>query len=199
MSDTTTTAEATQSPEAIGRVFFKYRDYTPIPLIILLLMFAKPTVITATLGLVTIMFGELIRVYSVAFIGSISRTRKDNTGSHLIRTGPFSYVRNPLYVGNFFITAGVAIFGGSYLVLFLAVALFCTQYHFVVKYEESILRQKFGPEYVSYCQDVPPWFPKRSIKLEDMEWPNNFTPAIRSERRTLTTIVVLVVILALMG
>ena len=94
----------------IGEWFFKYRDYTPIPLIIALLFVNDPTVFSATIGLLAVVFGELFRIYTVAFIGTVSRTRSDSTGQKLVTNGPFGIVRNPLYVGNFFIVLGFALF-----------------------------------------------------------------------------------------
>ena len=134
--------------EAIGQWFFKYRDFTPIPLIILLLIFSEPTILTAMLGTLVIMSGELIRVYSVAFIGSISRTRKDRTGGNLVDSGPFGLVRNPLYVGNFFITMGFSLFGGNLYIAILGFVMFSVQYFFIVKYEENLLRKEFGDNIV---------------------------------------------------
>jgi len=172
----------------IGKKLFSWRDYTPIPLIIILLLAGHPTVLSATLGLLLVFVGELVRVYSVAFIGKVSRTRSDSLGAKLIRQGPFAYVRNPLYVGNFFITIGISIFGGSIFVALLAAALFAFQYFYIVKYEESLLQKKFGEEYVVYMQEVPAWFPKRLPSLAELEWPDSFAGALHSERRTLLAI-----------
>lgn len=190
-------ASGEQSPERIGELFFKYRDYTPVPLILLLLLLAKPTVGSATIGMFLLLCGELIRIYAVAFIGSISRTRKNQTGSNLITTGPFGYVRNPLYVGNFLISFGVAVYGGNNFISVLTVLLFAMQYYFIVKYEENLLHERFGDEYRAYCEQVPAWFPRRSIKLEDLEWPDSFTAAFRSERKTLMAIAAMIIILML--
>ena len=77
------------SAVGIGEVLFRYRDYTPVPLVLLILICAKPSAFLATLGVLAVAAGELIRVYSVAFIGAISRTRKDHTGPRLITEGPF--------------------------------------------------------------------------------------------------------------
>ncbi|WP_141732104.1 methyltransferase family protein [Oligoflexus tunisiensis] len=181
----------------LGEWFFKARDYTPIPLIFLLLIFGHPTVKSATIGLLLIMLGELFRIYSVGFIGTISRTRSQSTGQRLITEGPFSFVRNPLYVANFLITLGFTVFGGSLWLLALTVVLFVVQYYFIVAYEENLLLAKFGEEYEDYRMRVPRWIPDRWPNLDQMMWPDTFTPALKSEKRTLTTIFSLIFLLAL--
>jgi protein-S-isoprenylcysteine O-methyltransferase Ste14 len=184
----------------IGERLFQWRDYTPIPLIVLVLFAAEPTVRTATLGTLLCIAGELIRIYSVAFIGSVSRTRNTTTtGGNLIRTGPFAHVRNPLYVGNFLITAGVAIFSGVTWLAILAVVAFAFQYYCIVKYEEKLLLEKFGHEYEQYMQAVPAWIPARLPPLEAVEWPESFSPALKSERRTLAAVALMLLALALLA
>lgn len=183
----------------IGEWFFRYRDYTPIPLIILLLIFGRPTVLAATFGIISIVAGELFRIYSVGFIGTVSRTRSQSTGQRLIAEGPFAYVRNPLYLGNFLITAGFGLYGGVPWIFVLTVVLFWVQYYFIVQYEENLLKSKFGPEYLDYLERVPRWIPLAWPKLEEIIWPDTFSPALKSEKRTLTTIFVLLLLLALRG
>lgn len=184
----------------IGQKLFEWRDYTPIPLILLVLFTAEPSVRSATLGTLLAIAGELVRVYSVAFIGSISRTRNtSSTGSGLITRGPFSWVRNPLYVGNFFITFGMAVFSGISWVMVLTVLLFAFQYYAIVKYEEKLLTERFGAEYEAYMKTTPAWFPSRLPSLEGLEWPDTFTPALRSERRTLTAIGIMLLALVLVS
>lgn len=181
----------------IGEWFFKSRDYTPIPLIILLLIFCEANALTATLGLILITFGELFRIYSVAFIGTVSRTRSHSTGQKLITSGPFSYVRNPLYVGNFGITAGVALFGGVIWIFVATVLLFALQYYFIVRFEEDLLLERFGEEYAEFMRTTPRWVPAHLPKLEAVEWPDNFSHSLKSEKRTLTTIFALCILLAI--
>ena len=179
----------------LGRVLFEWRDYTPIPLLVLMILVARPTALSSTIGLLLMLSGEVIRIYSVAFIGSVSRTRSDSTtGGALIRTGPFALVRNPLYVGNFLITVGVAAFTGVPWFVVLTIAMFVFQYHYIVKFEENLLRQKFGDEYDQYRLDVPRWFPK-SWNVTVLEAPRNLGPALRSEKRTLTAIALILLVL----
>ncbi len=188
------------SVQEIGEKLFELRDYTPIPLIALVLFTAEPTVKSATLGTLLVVLGELIRVYSVAFIGSVSRTRNTSTtGANLIKSGPFSLVRNPLYVGNFIITTGLAVFSGVAWVVLVTILLFSFQYYCIVKHEEGLLIGRFGPEYEAYMKEVPAWIPSRLPNLNTLEWPDTFSPALKSERRTLLAIGFMLLALCLLS
>jgi len=181
----------------LGEWFFKARDYTPVPLILLLLFLGEPSVKSATIGMLLIFVGELSRIYSVGFIGTVSRTRSQSTGQRLISEGPFAFVRNPLYLSNFMIVLGFTVFGGKLWLMGLTVLLFLVQYYFIVAYEENLLVAKFGEEYEDYMLRVPRWIPERLPSLDTVVWPDTFTPALKSEKRTLTTIFSLIFLLAL--
>lgn len=181
----------------IGARFFRLRDYTPIPLLFLVLIFAEPSVGSATLGCILVFLGELLRIYGVAFIGGVSRTRTASLGSKLVTAGPFAIVRNPLYVGNFLITLGLSIFSGVFWLILVAMILFSIQYYFIVLYEESQLFREFGDEYETYCQAVPRWIPGHIPSLDELLWPESCEHALRSERRTLTAIALVLALLVL--
>lgn len=185
------------SPVEWGEKLFQWRDFTPVALVLLLLVLNEATVISATIGMVLVIFGELFRTYSVAFIGGVSRTRSSSTGARLITDGPFGWVRNPLYVGNFFITVGLAVFGGVTWFVILTILLFAFQYWCIVKYEETLLAKKFGDEYQHYLDTVPAWIPIRVPALADWQWPETFSPAIKSEKRTLAAIALILTVLAI--
>jgi protein-S-isoprenylcysteine O-methyltransferase Ste14 len=182
---------------SLGELFFRWRDYTPVPLVLLLVFVAKPTVLCATLGTLLIVAGEMLRMYSVAFIGGISRTRKGSLGDHLVTDGPFRWVRNPLYCGNFIIVSGVALFTSVFWFFLLALMGFAVQYYYIVMYEEKILLDKFGETFVDYTRRVAPWIPRRMPRSEEIDWPESFTAAIISEKRTLLAILAVMVLLLL--
>jgi len=188
---------ARMSPIEIGEKLFQLRDFTPVPLILLMLVAAKSSVASATLGMLVIGAGELIRMYAVSFIGGVSRTRTSSTNQRLITEGAFGIVRNPLYVGNFLITTGVAIYSGMVWIVILSAAAFAFQYYYIVKYEESLLLKKFGSEYEEYLKKVPAWTPARIPSLDELPWPATFVPAIRSEKRTITAITLVILMLLL--
>ena len=184
---------------AIGEKLFQWRDYTPLPLIVVLLLIAEPTATSATLGLFCIIFGELIRLYGVSFIGAVSRTRSHSVGQKLVTGGPFRYVRNPLYVGNFFLSTGISIYGGVGWFVLFAMAMTAFQYHCIVQFEEKLLGDIFGDEYKEYCTTVPRWLPKKMPSLDNIEWPRDVGIAFRSERKTFAAIAVMVLALMLLS
>jgi len=82
----------------------------------------------------------------------------------LVVTGPYRYVRNPMYVGMGIVIAGFAIVFPHAANVFLgelgaAFALVCA---FIVLYEEPALRRMFGSDYDLYCANVRRWIPRFS-------------------------------------
>ena len=78
----------------------------------------------------------------------------------LVTDGLFSHVRNPLYVGNLLILAGLFILHHSAGVYLVGGGSFLLAYIAIVAAEENYLRGKFGDAYDQYCADVPRWLPR---------------------------------------
>ena len=143
-------------------LIFRVRSYTPIPFIIIILFFAQPTSLSLLFGLLCTLLGECIRFWGVGIIGSETRTTEKVDGSSLYTSGPFSYVRNPLYIGNMMMYSGIAIMSNVWLPLFplLVIVFFIVQYNIIVHLEEEFLTKKFGEEYRQYCTQVPRFLPR---------------------------------------
>jgi protein-S-isoprenylcysteine O-methyltransferase Ste14 len=77
----------------------------------------------------------------------------------LATAGPFSYTRNPLYLGSFILGAGFAIASASWIVAAIFGALFVSIYVPVMRSEESFLRWKFGRDFEEYARAVPLFIP----------------------------------------
>lgn len=186
------------SPASLGARLFQWRDFTPVPLVLIMLVVSDPTALSATLGVALMVVGEMVRIYGVAFIGSVSRTRNiETTGQDLITNGPFAIVRNPLYLGNLFLATGFATYSGHPWFVALTLIGFSFQYYCIVKFEETLLIERFGAAYKAYMEQVPAWIPSALPDLESWEWPKEIAPAIRSERKTLGAIVALLVVIHL--
>lgn len=79
---------------------------------------------------------------------------------HLVVSGFFRYVRNPMYVAVASLILGQGLFFGSIRLLEYGIAVclgFCL---FVLIYEEPHLRKSYGSQYEEFCANVPRWIPR---------------------------------------
>jgi protein-S-isoprenylcysteine O-methyltransferase Ste14 len=183
-----------------GEILFRLRDYTPIPIVLIALLSARPTLASVGAGMAVALTGEVARAYGVAFIGTISRTRSYSNGE-LVKSGPFSLLRNPLYFGNLVLSVGLSMMAGVWWLPLAVVAIFYAQYIPIVAWEEMKLTRIFGDRYLDYKREVPNrWFP-RLAPLVSMRWaaePINWAPAWKSEKRTLTSVIAFSVIMIIL-
>jgi protein-S-isoprenylcysteine O-methyltransferase Ste14 len=178
---------------------FELRSYTPIPFIILMLVYAEPTPSTLIAGFIVALLGESIRFWGVSIAGSETRTTGAVGATNLITDGPFGYVRNPLYVGNILMYLGCGIMSNA-LVPWLqigALMWFIIQYKLIVTREEEHLQKAFGDEYSQYTQNVPRFFPRfpKYVGEHSFHRGPNFQRGIRSEMRTLQAFVIVMILI----
>jgi protein-S-isoprenylcysteine O-methyltransferase Ste14 len=114
------------------------------------LVFSQPTLRLLAIGGGGALAGVLIRACSAGYLEK-SRT--------LAVAGPYRYTRNPLYLGSFFIGAGFALAGGSWVLGLSFLALFLLIYVTVMRREEDFLRQQFGEAFDRYARAVPLFVP----------------------------------------
>lgn len=132
-----------------------------------LAIFGRPSAASIVLGLPLAVAGELIRCWAVGYSGAT--TRNDAvTAPELVTSGPYGYVRNPLYIGNFVTAAGFAIaFTGNnsgaarWALVGGSLAAMAAVYTIIVPHEEAFLRSKFGAAFERYCERVPRLIPQR--------------------------------------
>lgn len=104
------------------------------------------------IGYFLVMFCAFGRVYCSAYLGGY----KNNT---VVNTGPFSIVRNPLYLFSLIGVLGISfITSNLYVMLFAPTAIYLI-YLSLIKREEEYLLATFGDEYKKYIQKTPRFFP----------------------------------------
>lgn len=83
---------------------------------------------------------------------------------HLVISGPYRYMRNPMYVGCFLFLVGLAAMFAEFSTMLLGygTALLLAVNLFIFFYEEPTLRRKFNGEYEEYCRNVGRWIPRTS-------------------------------------
>ena len=182
-----------------GGWLFKQRSWLPLPLVAALLLIPPPAGTPAspwwTVGLLVVAAGEAIRLWAVHHIGAISRTRSDRLGP-LIASGPFGYVRNPLYVGNILLWTGFSISARLLWLTPIVIVLLALEYHAIVRWEEQLLASRIGQPYADYVAGVPRWLPSlRARRLAQPPLTFSWRDTFFSERGTLIAIVLGVLLL----
>ena len=181
-----------------GNFLFKYRSYTPIPLALYILYNSHLEIQNVLIGFILIAIGESLRMWSVSYAGGITRTTNVGAPS-LCTSGPYGYTRNPLYIGNMVIYSGVVFVAGSLNILSMLIvtwAFFIIQYYLIINLEQNTLIDIFGKEYKNYMNNVPIFFPRlTSWKNKDKYAPMKFSKTIKTEKRTLQNIILLILII----
>ena len=181
-----------------GNFLFKYRSYTPIPLALYILYNSHPEIQNVLIGFILIAIGESLRMWAVSYAGGITRTTNVGAPS-LCTSGPYGYTRNPLYIGNMIIYSGVVFVAGSLNILSMLIvtwSFFIIQYYLIINLEQNTLIDIFGKEYKNYMNNVPIFFPRlTSWKNKDKYVPMKFSKTIKTEKRTLQNIILLILVI----
>src|SRR5262245_8055081 len=143
----------------IGNFFFKFRNAL-FPFAYAFLFLKSPWLfanahVALGLGLAVALFGQFLRAITIALV-YIRRGVKNREvyANNLVTEGMFSHCRNPLYVGNFLMIAGLGLISNSMIFVGIIVPLFFFIYWAIISAEEAFLRNKFGAEYDDYCSRV---------------------------------------------
>ena len=114
------------------------------------------------LGVVLIVagFAVVVHAYARFALEGVGTPSPIAPPRELVVTGAYRYVRNPMYVA----TAAVIVGEGLLLrqpILLAAAATYCAALALLGRrYEEPLLRRRFGPAYDAYAAAVPAWVPR---------------------------------------
>ena len=111
------------------------------------------------LGFALLAAAALWRIWCHLFIAG-------SKNGELATSGPYSMMRNPLYVGNLLGALGFGFAVQMPLLAFALALAFALFYPGVVAREEARLAQIFGERYREYCTRVPRWMPDWSLYQE---------------------------------
>ncbi len=91
------------------------------------------------------------------FARAKTSVRPDRRANALIRTGPFAYSRNPLYVAVVSLILGLGVWLNSIWIWVMVAQLVLFMNNAVIVLEERHLEQRFGRDYVEYKKAVRRW------------------------------------------
>ena len=133
----------------LRRALEKIRIPLGVALVVLLFIYGRPEMYIP--AVVISLFGELIQMWSS---GSLEKNVV------LTIRGPYCLVRNPMYVGRFFVILGALLLLKNIYIIVIYVGAF--SYYAVnrVKREERHLIEIFGEPYLEYCNQVNRFMPR---------------------------------------
>ena len=118
-------------------------------LVVTFALLSRPSVRSLMYGLPIGVVGLLIRAWAAGHLEKNMR---------LAETGPYAFVRNPLYIGTLLVAAGLVVASRRWILAAIFAAVFLLVYLPVIELEEQHLRKLF-PEYESYARRVPSLIP----------------------------------------
>jgi protein-S-isoprenylcysteine O-methyltransferase Ste14 len=188
-------------PDFSSFVFGNRGALLALPAVVLAAL-GKPSAFSVATGLPLAFAGEAVRMWAVGYSGVT--TRGDTvTAPALVTAGPYAYVRNPLYVGNFITAAGFAIaFTGKnsapvrFALVAGSLAAMAGVYSVIVPHEEAYLRSTFGQAFDDYVQRVPRVVPLPE-PAEDQQGSYDPDVIAKAESRTWVTFGAMLAVLAI--
>ena len=107
------------------------------------LVLARPTWDSWYAGLAVAVIGEGIRIWAAGHL---------EKSSEVTTSGPYRWMRHPLYVGSSILALGIVIAARSYVLGALALLYFGTTIPAAIRSEEAFLRRTFGDAYDRYAR-----------------------------------------------
>ncbi|MCF7814627.1 MAG: isoprenylcysteine carboxylmethyltransferase family protein [Candidatus Cloacimonetes bacterium] len=108
------------------------------------------------------LLGIFVRIYTVGYTPkrTSGRNTKKQVAQSLNKTGIYSLVRHPLYLGNFLIYFGICLLTGHLWFIITFCLLFWIYYERIMYAEEQFLNRKFGVDFVNWSEETPAFIPK---------------------------------------
>jgi protein-S-isoprenylcysteine O-methyltransferase Ste14 len=119
--------------------------------------YATPTVIV--IGALVAASGMILRIWGAAYLGYGTVHHGQMQAGAVMADGPYRYMRNPLYVGGWFMMAAMAFImppTGALLVMATMTIFFLR----LILGEEAFLSEKLGEPYRDYLRAVPRLLPR---------------------------------------
>ena len=117
-------------------------------------------VVSGVIGISLILLGQLFRLSARGY-----KAQHSKEGQTLIQGGPYSMVRNPMYLGILLIGLGMVLMFFKWWVAAAFISIFIFRYLLLMLSEENKLTALFSDEYSQYCRRVPRILPSFSMLL----------------------------------
>ena len=109
------------------------------------------TPLSLAIGAGIVLLGTAVRLYASGYILK---------NQELATSGPYGFVRHPLYTGNILIIIGFSVASATWWTALVAVAFFWFYYPTAIEYEDRKLRRIFGERWETWAAQVPALVPR---------------------------------------
>ncbi len=145
-------------------------------LVVVFAVLSQPTLYFFIVGCLFVLDGLLIRLYASGFVYK---------NKELSTSGPYAYVRHPLYTGNILILIGISLASGCISAFVISIIFFWFYYPAAIEYEDRKLKSLFPDSWDSWSQQTPALVPKfkfNRLNLAEWSWEKslkkNYEPVI---------------------
>jgi protein-S-isoprenylcysteine O-methyltransferase Ste14 len=112
------------------------------------------------LGTLSILAGASLLLWTLTTMLVVARSfpprvRLGLRPTQLIQTGPYAWMRHPMYVAESCFWVGIIVLFGSPVVAAVFICVAGVVVRWIICGEEKALKEQFGEEYCTYCASVP--------------------------------------------
>jgi protein-S-isoprenylcysteine O-methyltransferase Ste14 len=155
---------------SLGNFIFRTRDGLFSVVLVALVLLTAPVIpggdvrlarLLDVAGLLVAVAGQALRVAVIGYRYIVRGGRNRQVhANELVTSGLFGISRNPLYVGNLLLLAGIFIIWNSPWMYAIGVPFFLLAYRAIVAAEEAYLGRQYGEAYARYVAQTPRWWPR---------------------------------------
>jgi len=129
-------------------------------------------------GLLILIPAQLLRFWALTYNFKINKSKLP---TDFVSTGPYAYLRNPIYLANILVIFALSfILGARYFAIFSLIIFFIIYNLVSVLEEENLLKLK-GKEYYRYKSSINRWIPSLYIKISQEQEKFFFWEALKFE------------------
>jgi protein-S-isoprenylcysteine O-methyltransferase Ste14 len=155
--------------------------------------FSVATPFVIVFGALLAAVGMVLRVWGAAYLGYSTVHHADMQAGAVMAAGPYRYVRNPLYLGGWFMFAAISLLVTPSGALFIMAFAIFFQFRLILG-EEAFLDGQLGDPYREYLRAVPRLIPRLHPSLPQAPAQPHWLTAALTEIMPIGTFVTLAIV-----
>jgi protein-S-isoprenylcysteine O-methyltransferase Ste14 len=155
--------------------------------------FTVATPLVIVFGAMLAAVGMVLRVWGAAYLGYSTVHHADMQAGAVMAAGPYRYVRNPLYLGGWFMFAAISLLVTPSGALFIMAFAIFFQFRLILG-EEAFLDGQLGEPYREYLRAVPRLIPRVHPNLPQADAKPHWLTAVLTEIMPIGTFITLAIV-----